>query len=197
MKNFAGVRIVLAVMATAITSLSLVAPVHAAAATAERSNYSTGEAQRPVERFTIKVAGVTFPAAQTRELWAACGTNDDPGKLVRSFDRVAGPFGPKSDLLCGTAGFGYRHIKDRHMTQWQTLAGMVGSNWRDFADFAIAQILKAPEPGSPTFDQARNTWTYRSPVQIIDQNGVVRDTYRPFVIVAHQDTKIITAYPAR
>lgn len=82
------------------------------------------------------------------------------------------------------------------MVQWQTLAATTGSNWRDFADFAIEQILKAPEPGSPNYDRARNTWTYRAPVQPIDRNGVVRDTYRPFVVVANQDAKIITAYPA-
>lgn len=180
---------------TAATALGVAAPASAESAPLSGQPNTATATPSTASHYTVEVAGATSHPRVVSAVWAACGISDEPGKLVRRFPRVAGPPGTASDLLCGTDGFGYRHIKQRHMTQWESLAFMVGSNWRDFADFAIEQILKAPEPGFPTYDAGRDTWTYRAPVQIIDNNGEVRDTYRPFVIIANQDTKIITASP--
>ncbi|NKY87072.1 hypothetical protein [Nocardia veterana] len=41
-------------------------------------------------------------------------------------------------LLCGNKDYGYRHIQDRHMDEWEGLASIEGRNWRDIADMAIA-----------------------------------------------------------
>lgn len=47
----------------------------------------------------------------------------------RAYPRSGAPgAGETSNLLCGTAGFGYRHIEDRHMTDLQNLAALVGSD---------------------------------------------------------------------
>ena len=44
------------------------------------------------------------------------------------------------------------------MRDWQNLAGLVGSDWRSFTDFAIEQILKAPEPGFPSYNKKNDTF---------------------------------------
>ncbi|MGW3473534.1 hypothetical protein ACWDKQ_34945 [Saccharopolyspora sp. NPDC000995] len=182
----------------AFSALSAVGVAAPATASTSQSASSLAVSQAQPETYTIDVAGVRFTGASAREIWGACGTNSPADKLVRAFPRSGAPgAGGASNLLCGTAGFGYRHIKDRHMADWQNLAARVGSDWRSFADFAIAEILKVPEPGFPVYNKNNDTWTYRAPVQIRDSHGNVVDTYRPIVSVASGDQKIITAFPAR
>ena len=72
-----------------------------------------------------------------------------------------------------------------------------GENWRDMADFAITQVLAAPQPGFPRFNDKAKSWTFKAPLEIKDDQGRVHDTYWPIVAIAAQDGKILTSYPTR
>jgi hypothetical protein len=144
----------------------------------------------------IAVSASAAPAA----VWAACGASSPPEKVVRVFPRTAfvpGPAGTSSTLLCGTEGFGYRHVAARHGQDWQTVALYTGGNWRDLADFAIEQTLRAPHPGYPRHNDKNDTWVFKAPLEIRDSEGRVRDVYHPVVVVAGGDGKLITTYPTR
>lgn len=81
------------------------------------------------------------------------------------------------------------------MGDWNNIAVQIGDNWRSFADFAIEQILIAPE--SATYKSGSDTYAFTAPVQIRDSDGNVVSTYRPLVSVADESRNIITAYPRR
>lgn len=136
--------------------------------------------------------------AAPADVWGACSATAPATKIVRVFPRPA-PAGSlpagTSALLCGDANSGYQHIAGGHMADWQALATYTGENWRDMADFAIAQILAAPQPGYPQYNGKNNTWKYKAPLQLKDADGQVRATYWPIVAIAAQDGKIITSYP--
>lgn len=153
----------------------------------------------------LAVTVVGAPAAHAApnaptEVWAACGASSPPDKVLRVFPRTtfaSGPFGNTSVLLCGTDGFGYRHVAARHRQDWQYIAAYTGGNWRDLADFAIEQILRVPQPGYPRYNAKNDTWVFKAPLEIRDRDGRVRDVYYPNVVVAAADGKIITTFPTR
>ncbi|MBB6119009.1 hypothetical protein [Nocardiopsis algeriensis] len=149
-----------------------------------------------VEDYYVEINGVEYRPSQERsQTWAACGARDDSHKLVRTFTKNGGPSGKSAYLKCGSQGWGYRHIKDRHMDDWNNIAAQIGDNWRSFADFAIEQILIAPE--SVSYRAGNDTYAFTAPVQIRDGDGNVVRTYRPVVSVANESRNIITAYPRR
>lgn len=71
-----------------------------------------------------------WPAAYASFPWGACGASTSEQKVVTSFGEWK--------LLCGNKDYGYRHIQDRHMDEWEGLASIEKRNWRDIADMAIA-----------------------------------------------------------
>ncbi|MEJ2862832.1 hypothetical protein [Actinomycetospora flava] len=153
----------------------------------------------------LALAFMGEPAAQavsavSTEVWAACGASSQPEKVVRVFPRpvfVPGPDGQASALLCGTEGFGYRHVSSRHGQDWQNIALYTGENWRDLTDFAIEQTLRVPQTGYPRHNIKNDTWAFKAPLEIRDGQGQVRAVYYPLVVVAGGDGKIVTAYPTR
>jgi hypothetical protein len=148
------------------------------------------------EGYYAEINGVEYwPSQERSQTWAACGMRDDNHKLVRTFTKNGGPSGQSAYLKCGSSGWGYRHIQDRHMGDWNNIAVQIGDNWRSFADFAIEQILIAPE--SATYKSGNDTYAFTAPVQIRDSDGNVVSTYRPLVSVANESRNIITAYPRR
>lgn len=148
------------------------------------------------EGYYAEINGVEYRPSQERsQVWVACGVQDDNHKLVRTFTKNGGPSGRSAYLKCGSSGWGYRHIQDRHMGDWNNIAVQIGDNWRSFADFAIEQILIAPE--SATYKSGNDTYAFTAPVQIRDSDGNVVSTYRPLVSVADESRNIITAYPRR
>ncbi|MEV2277396.1 hypothetical protein AB0I72_17605 [Nocardiopsis sp. NPDC049922] len=50
------------------------------------------------------------------------------------------------------------------MDDWNNVAVQIGDNWRSFADFAIDQILIAPE--SVSCEAKNDTYAFAAPVQI-------------------------------
>jgi hypothetical protein len=112
--------------------------------------------------YTAVSNGVQFDATGPRALTAmdtcaACGISDDMHKLVREFPRAAGPgfAAGVAQLECGTENYGYRHIASRHMQDWTNVALLVRSDWRSFADWAIEQVLAAPD--SVTYNSGNDT----------------------------------------
>ncbi|RCW38821.1 hypothetical protein DFQ14_11925 [Halopolyspora algeriensis] len=82
------------------------------------------------------------------------------------------------------------------MNDWKRVAAYAGSyNWRDFADWAIEQVLIAPY--ATNYSATHDMWNYRAPLVIRDNNGNVIKRYRPLVAVANADSNIITAFPRR
>jgi hypothetical protein len=151
--------------------------------------------------FLLAFLAVGQASAQTgAPPWAACGANSSEEKPVRTFPTkppIGGPNRTYSTLMCGNANFGFRHIDLRHQPDWASVAFYTGGNWRDLADFAMNQSLTVPQPGYPVFNPKNETWTYKAPLQIKDQQGNVRATYWPIVSVAARDGRIITSYPTR
>lgn len=151
--------------------------------------------------FLIALLFATEASAQAgAPPWAACGTSAQEEKPVRTFPTkppVGGPARTYSTLMCGNTNFGFRHIDTRHQADWTAVAFYTGGNWRDLADFAINQSLTVPQPGYPVFNPKNETWTYKAPLQIRDQQGTVRTTLWPIVSVAARDGRIITSYPTR
>ena len=138
--------------------------------------------------------------AQVAGPWPACGASTPVDKPVRTYPVVPAVGGPSRSyavLLCGTENFGYRHIADGHGQDRQNVAVYTGGNWRDLADFAMRQTLTVPQPGYPAYNVKNDTWAYKTPLQIKDQQGNVRTTYWPIVSVASRDGRIITSFPTR
>lgn len=130
--------------------------------------------------------------------WAACGAFDKETKTVRTFKRnaVRSPSIAAGNTLmkCGNQSYGYRHIKTRHQNDWGSLATIVGSNWRDFSDWAISQCLTYP--GSVVNNGLNNVYEFKAPIQIRDRrtNRVVATKYCK-VPVSRSSKQIITAFP--
>lgn len=73
----------------------------------------------------------------SRPNWGACGILTNEQKMVYDFGGV--------NLRCGTASWGYRHIKNRHFNEFQNLARAGGLNWSDLVHWAIHFTIKDPD----------------------------------------------------
>lgn len=140
--------------------------------------------------------GATSPVMSPKATWYACGLFDKKNKKVRTFQRAAGNglAAGKSALLCGSEGWGYRHILKDHREDWEVLAAITGSNWRTFADWAINQAMRYPS--SVTYRSGNDTYLYKTQVQIRDNRGKVRSTKYIKVAIARKTKNIITAFPS-
>ena len=139
-------------------------------------------------------------------MWGACPVSDREAaeqKLARRFDRAAGvtaagvtmPAGT-SDLLCGNQRYGYYHIVFRHHAEWTQKGVITNENWREVADYSIAEALR--NPTSVSFRAAENTFCYSREVSLIDKvRGVTVDVMHPNVVVRGRDGAVITAFPTR
>ncbi|MFC4373120.1 hypothetical protein ACFO5K_03315 [Nocardia halotolerans] len=122
--------------------------------------------------------------ADASRVWAACGMSSSETKLVATY--------PKAHLQCGTANWGFRHIKARHLEEWQNLANIERKNWRDIADMAIEKSLTAPDKSGPA---GGSKYCYSGQIYLVNHvNGRIEKTVQPTVIVGGDGT-IITAYP--
>ncbi|MGW0663399.1 hypothetical protein [Streptodolium elevatio] len=181
-------RLVFVTLASVLAILLQLAPATAVAARPPNPFASPGSA------LSLTIGESTFHAGRApADTWAGCGVSDDKHKLVRTFSKSGGPGGPSAYLRCGSENWGYRHIKARHIQDWENLAAMAGDNWRAFADWAMEQILKVP--GSVDYRDSNDTWSFSAPIQIKRADGSVVATYHPLVSVANDSKNIITAYP--
>lgn len=123
-------------------------------------------------------------SANASQVWAACGMSSPETKVVATY--------PKARLQCGTATWGFLHIKARHLDEWQGLANIEGKNWRDIADMAIEKSMTAPDQSGPA---GGSKYCYSGQIYLVNHvNGRIEKTVQPTVIVGGDGT-IITAYP--
>jgi hypothetical protein len=137
-------------------------------------------------------------------LWRACpvnGREEAKDRVVRSFERgpgvsTTGPVMPagSTDLICGDDRHSYYHIAARHGADWTRKGVKSSENWRDVADYSIAEALR--NPMSVTYSANANTYCYSREVQLVHKvRGITVDVMHPNVVVRAQDGVVITAFP--
>ena len=138
-------------------------------------------------------------------IWAACPAVNRTAaeqKVVRTFERALGrtakvvpmPAGT-SALLCGNNDYGFYHIEVRHYADWTRKSIITNENWREVADYSIAEALR--NPTAVSFRAATNTFCYSRQVSLVDKvRGVTVDVMYPNVVVRVKDGAIITAFPS-
>ena len=120
----------------------------------------------------------------------ACASGQPAGAVVRQYTHASAQEGAAqlpaggSALLCGSTGYGYRHILARHQGDWARLAS--GSDWSGTADRAVADALGQPERVG--FRASNDTFCF---------SHALGDGNVTMVVVRESDGAIITAYPAR
>lgn len=87
--------------------------------------------------------------------WAGCGVFDNKYKVVRDYGRY--PFHPRMQrsyarLYCGIYKhegnlglFGFRHIKLRHLRDFQGWSWLIGRQWQDLAGWMMKWTLDVPD----------------------------------------------------
>ena len=139
-------------------------------------------------------------------IWAACPNSEREEaelKLVRKFDRGPGAAaggatmpGGTSELLCGHERYGYYHIVERHFVEWNQKSILTSENWREVADYSIAEALR--NPMAVAFRAGTNTFCYSREIALVNKlRGIIVDVMHPNVVVRVQDGAVITAFPSR
>lgn len=101
--------------------------------------------------------------------------------------------GGRVDLKCGNDNVGYKHIKSRHQSEWQTRANEVGGGaWDDMMNFAVKAALESP---SASYIETGSKACYTAPIQVRNSSGTVIKTWYPTVIISLNNKIIITAFP--
>lgn len=108
-----------------------------------------------------------------------------------------------SRLRCGNAKWGLRHIDAGHGDgkdgghSWRNIVQKhmpPGTGWEEFMVFAYKAILG--DPSYSSYAEDNDSYRYTAPVKII-QNGKVKRTYRPLILVPADSYNVITAYPRK
>ncbi|GLY19743.1 hypothetical protein Kisp01_67570 [Kineosporia sp. NBRC 101677] len=136
-------------------------------------------------------------AAAATPPWKKCGVKDSKHKLAREYKRqkMAGYTGASAHLRCGTENWSYKHIKKRHLGDWEKKAVMIGTTWQDFAHWSMTQSLS--HPCARDYRSSNDTLQYLANVEIKSNKGKVIDSFGSFVSVARKTQNIITAYPPK
>jgi hypothetical protein len=99
-------------------------------------------------------------------------------------------------LRCGTGGekgWGYRHIFEKHGTEWEKDAFLTGKDWPTHPDWAIDLVLN--DPDKVTYKAKNKTFPYCRHIGPATTRGqVLKDRY-PNVVIAADSKNIISAFP--
>lgn len=188
--------------AVAVLSLPLLgSPAQAAVYHVHPPAEIVGRPAPTADRGELVTRSTAAPSADA--IWGWCGLFDGDQKVVRAFERYRGDAGGRhrlkggtSNLRCGsTEESGYRHIQAGHQSQWEFDAWLVGTNWRNQADFAIATVLR--DPDRVTYNARNDTYCYSRLVYLERKadRRVVGDR-TPNVVVGAGNSNIITAFPS-
>ncbi len=141
----------------------------------------------------------TMYAASARPPWAACGIFSDKNKIIKTWEGKAGRHkGKKVTLKCGDWSGdkeGFRHIKKRHMNEWQRLAAWEQVSWMDVANKAITKSLTDPDIALKDSSTRRSS-CYSGQIVLYNKvRGIPVATNEPSVIVGNTSRTIVTAFP--
>lgn len=127
--------------------------------------------------------------------WHPCGMRDKARKVVRTYPRVNfSDFpGGKSNLRCGDKESGFRHIKLRHLQDWEKDALIVNENWRTHADWAISLVLRNPD--LYRYNMTNNTYCFSRKVHLV-YRGVTQEVRYVKVVIGVKNKNVITAFPS-
>jgi hypothetical protein len=166
--------------------------------------FTAGGAGPAVVEYTPILVNVDQGPKPEPTLWVPCPNNGREAaehRVVRTFQRGPGVApaatmpGGTSQLVCGNDAYSYYHIVNRHYAEWNEKSIKTSENWRDVADYAIAEALKNPQV--VTFRAPNNTFCYSREIYLVNKvtGAIVNVTY-PNVVVRARDGVIITAFPA-
>lgn len=192
------VRLVLVAIALTISHAAVevwrAEAVHANAT--HSATVGESEFQHPSTPLSPSMATGRFSMATPQAaVWGACGLFSRPGKVVRVFRGSWRTF----TLRCGPwfttkPRWGYRHIKYRHLADFQRRAAGTFQNWRDIADLSMAK--NAADPDVTVFQRNGNTCR-SSKVYLYNLRTGALAKVRIFHMVTKSNGDIKTAYPAR
>jgi hypothetical protein len=135
----------------------------------------------------LSACGATQAGATAGPAAWACADGAPAGTVVHRYTHAAAEAGPEREpagdtaLLCGTAGYGFRHILSRHRGDWShTGAG----DWSTLADRAVAAALGQPDRVGSR--ESNHTFCY---------SHALPDGEVTTVVIRDSDGAIITAYP--
>lgn len=134
------------------------------------------------------------------QVWGGCPLDEgkEVGKTVRTWQ--ARPLGPPENqldagevrLVCGNNDFGFRHIANKHGTEWESLALLENRNWRDVVDMAITKNLTDPDQHSA---QENGKWCGSSEIYFTDKvKGTILKVLRSITIVSDK-REVVTTFP--
>jgi hypothetical protein len=150
----------------------------------------------------VTVRDVSYPVVADPALnWLPCGWRDDKHQVVATYgrDRLSAGLaylpGGTSTLDCGTADkFGYHHIVQEHLGEWEQMAAITRENRREAADDAITWTLRDPDSGR--YNPTKDTFCYERKVFLVDKRtGRQAGDRSMSVVVASPSKNIITSFP--
>jgi hypothetical protein len=139
--------------------------------------------------------------------WVKCNVVNDSEYVLATYTWNYNGTGKPIDLKCGTSGFGYKHITEKHESQWQdkwdsmksqgwdpSLQGM--QSWDDLMSFSA--IVALDDVGS-AFRSSQVSQKACTNVQLylVDSNGTPKYSLRFEVVWSLNNSHIITAYPSQ
>ena len=134
-------------------------------------------------------SSVAAPMAATGGLppWSACSSvENSEQKIIANYDRDfgvprnGGPIFNKgtSSLRCGTQGWGYFHIKMKHLRKWERLASETDhQTWMDVAHVGLAKTLA--DPDTDTYSGKRETFCLSAKINFFNHGDYVHVQNHP------------------
>jgi hypothetical protein len=135
----------------------------------------------------VSACGATGKGAAAGSAAWACAAGAANITVVHQYTHAPADVGAEhlpgggTALLCGTPGYGYRHILSRHQGDWQHTGR---GDWSVLADGAVALALGQPERVG--FRASNDTFCY---------SHTLPDGEVTTVVIRPSDGAIITAYP--
>lgn len=133
--------------------------------------------------------------------WFSCFTLNDESELFAQFTYFRGATQYTKQLRCGTAGWGYKHIMDRHQQDWQNKLDVIQSlgmgleySWDDvmaagaYASLDYSDFIRVmPESNK---ECAVGELAY------LRSDGTVLQYFNVTTVIATDSSRIITSYPS-
>ena len=99
-----------------------------------------------------------------------------------------------STLRCGKDGWGYWHIKQEHLAEWQGLATESDhETWLDVAHVGLTKTLS--DPDTVTYSHIKLTYCLSASINLYHHGDYVKS--RVIQTIIGRDMNIVSTYPAK